>query len=67
MLQKRHSYIQYGQTLSTEKVGNVKIYENIHMTEDFVKFVMFSKHPIKGCDLAPPKPLRLGHPNLAVL
>ena len=67
MLQKLHSYIQYGQTLSTEKVENVEICENIHMTEYFVKFVMVSKNPITGCDLAPPKPLRLGHQNLAVL
>jgi hypothetical protein len=66
MLQKRHSYIQYGQTLSTEKVENVKICENIHMIEDLVRFVMFSKNLIAGCDLALPKPLCLGHQNLTV-
>ena len=37
------------------------------MTEDFVKFVMFSKNPLPGGEFAPPKPLRLGHQNLAVL
>ena len=37
------------------------------MIEDLVRFVMFSKNLIAGCDLAPPKPLRLGHQNLTVL
>ena len=55
MLQKRHSYIQYGQTLSTEKVENVKICEYTHMTEDLVKFVMFSKNHITGCTLGLPR------------